>query len=84
MELEREDVGLGKHVSRYDFTSSRVVLLETVMSHTTSSSSRKEQTRVLGRAILSLFEPLRKSTDTRSDVTLKETKVWRCFQKATL
>lgn len=71
MEIEEEDTGLKSNASRYEFTSSEAVPLETVISHTFSSSSPEEPVSVLRRAILSICEPLRACTKTGLEATLE-------------
>lgn len=76
MKIEGGDPGLEKCVPRYGLTSSKVVPLETIISHTFSSSCWKERVNVLGWAILSLCGQRRKCTETGSGIKLKNT-VWR-------
>lgn len=72
MKTEEENAGLRKNISWYQFTSSKVVLLKTVLLHTVSTKSRKKRARVLSQPSFSLLEPLRKCTDTGFQLTLKE------------
>lgn len=81
MKIEAEDAGLHKSVPRYRFTSSKTLPLETVKSHTLSSSNRKEQVSALSRPMLSFCDPLRKCTETGLNVTL-ERKLWTGFPRA--
>lgn len=75
METEQGDAGLEKDVSWYGLASSEAVSLEKLTSNTNSSSSPKELISVLRWTMLSLLEPLRKSTDTGFEVTLKKGRV---------
>lgn len=69
MEIEGGHAELDKDISRYGFTSWEVVLLVTVISQTSSSSSREERASALCRAKLPLCKPLRKDTETGIEVT---------------
>lgn len=79
METEGKDAALKKKVSRYEFTSPEFEPLETLLSNKFHSSSRKKAVSALGRAVLSILEPLKKYTETDFEVTLKKRKVWKCF-----
>lgn len=54
--------------------------LETVILHTVSLGSGKEQISALSRALLSLWEPLRKCTETEFEFTLEDN-VWKSFPR---
>lgn len=81
MERKGGDAGLENNISRYEPTSSETASLKTAISHTLSSSSRKERVCSLSRATLSHCEPPRKCTGLEFEVSF-ERKVWRCFPRA--
>lgn len=74
-EVQEGNAALDKNLSRYGFTPSVVVPLETLISYTSSSNSRNERISVLSLQMLSLLEPLRGSTETGFELTLKLRKV---------
>lgn len=78
MKIEGGDAGLNNNVSRNELASSEIVPLETVISHTYLSCSRKKGISVLSWAMPSLCEPLRKYNETGFELTL-EAKFWKCF-----
>lgn len=78
---DKDDAGLETGVCRYGSSSPEVVLLETAISHISSSSSQKERISVLTRSMISLCELLTKCSETELEVRLEGT-VWRCYPKA--
>lgn len=82
--VEGGDAALEKNSSRCGFTSSRAVVHEEAISHKFSSRSQTEQNSALIRAMLSFFGSLRNCISTWFEVTLKKTKVLRCFRRVVL
>lgn len=81
MEIKDENAGLDKNVFWYGLASSDFMSLETSITHTSSSKSRKERVSLLSWAMFSFCKPLRKCTGTWVKIKL-EAKVWRCFPGA--
>lgn len=72
LNIQGENAGVEKDVSQYGCTSSEIVPLETTTLPSHSSGSRKKQTSVLSRGMLSLCEPLRKCTKTGFEIAFEE------------
>lgn len=68
-------------ISSYGFTSSEVVPSETFVFSIFSSSYEEKQISVLSGAVLSLLEPLRRSTEKRFVISLKNENVLRCLSR---
>lgn len=80
MEIKGGDAGQDTEVSQYGFTSSKVVPLDTVLSHKFSSNSREVRNGMLSWAVLSLCKTQGKCSETGFGVSLKGN-VWRCFPR---
>lgn len=80
MWVEGGDDGLPRDVSQYVCTSSAVVALATGVLRKSLPVSRNERVSELSRAMLSLYEPLRKCRETGFEVTL-EKGARRCFPR---
>lgn len=79
-EAETEDIEgkAYKDVSQYKPTTLKVVPLEKLISHTSSTSSQNDQITGLKKAVHSILAPLRNFSETGFRVFLKDRKVWRC------
>lgn len=77
MRMEAADAGLKENAFWYGFTSSKVISLESALSHKVPLNIQEEQFSVLGPALLSLLKPLSNCSKTEFEVTLKDVKLQR-------